>query len=199
MHLLLTYKSIGKYIVVKVVYIGRRLYVCIVYSNTHAYAMHKYISYINTVHPALKSTMKSSSWLHLYELAWYNISWWRHQMEPFSALLALCAGNSPVPANSPHNGQWRGALMFPLIRAGINYWVNNPEAGDLTLHRSHYDVTLMLCCCFRATVRIILHSNTAINILIYSMRLRDFREAIKTNIRNCFRGGGCLSISTRMW
>ena len=39
-------------------------------------------------------------------------SWWRHQMETFSALLALCAGNSPVPGNSPHKGQWRGALMF---------------------------------------------------------------------------------------
>ena len=25
------------------------------------------------------------------------ITWWRHQMETFSALLALCAGNSPVP------------------------------------------------------------------------------------------------------
>ena len=23
--------------------------------------------------------------------------WWRHQMETFSALLAICAGNSPVP------------------------------------------------------------------------------------------------------
>ena len=26
-----------------------------------------------------------------------EISWWRHQMETFSALLAICAGNSPVP------------------------------------------------------------------------------------------------------
>ena len=26
-----------------------------------------------------------------------NIPWWRHQMEPFSALLAICAGNSAVP------------------------------------------------------------------------------------------------------
>ena len=25
-----------------------------------------------------------------------EISWWRHQMETFSALLAICAGNSPV-------------------------------------------------------------------------------------------------------
>ena len=28
-------------------------------------------------------------------------SWWRHQMEPFSALLAICAGNSPVTGESP--------------------------------------------------------------------------------------------------
>ena len=27
--------------------------------------------------------------------------WWRHQMETFSALLALCAGNSPVPGEFP--------------------------------------------------------------------------------------------------
>ena len=25
-------------------------------------------------------------------------TWWRHQMETFSALLAICAGNSPVPS-----------------------------------------------------------------------------------------------------
>ena len=27
----------------------------------------------------------------------WQSSWWRHQMETFSALLAICAGNSPVP------------------------------------------------------------------------------------------------------
>ena len=30
-----------------------------------------------------------------------SIPWWRHQMETFSALLALCAGNSPVTAEFP--------------------------------------------------------------------------------------------------
>ena len=70
-------------------------------------------------------------------------SWWRHQMEPFSALLALCAGNSPVPVNSPHKGQWRGALMFSLISAWIDGWVNNGEAGDLRRHLAHYDVIVM--------------------------------------------------------
>ena len=44
-------------------------------------------------------------------------------MEQFSALLAHCAWNSPVPVNSPHKGQWRGALMLPLICAWINDWV----------------------------------------------------------------------------
>ena len=72
-------------------------------------------------------------------------SWWRHQMEPFSALLALCAGNSPVLVNSPHKGQWRGALMFSLICARINGWVNNGEAGDLRRQRAHYDVIVMCC------------------------------------------------------
>ena len=71
-------------------------------------------------------------------------SWWRHQMETFSALLALCAGNSPAPVNSPHKGQWRGALMFSLICTWINGWVNNREAGDLRRYRNHYDVILML-------------------------------------------------------
>ena len=29
------------------------------------------------------------------------ITWWRHQMETFFALLAICAGNSPVPGEFP--------------------------------------------------------------------------------------------------
>ena len=31
----------------------------------------------------------------------FRLQWWRHQMEAFSALLALCAGNSPVPGEFP--------------------------------------------------------------------------------------------------
>ena len=72
-----------------------------------------------------------------------NMPWWRHQMETFSALLAFCAENSPVPVNSPHKGQWRGALMFSLICTWINNWVNNAEAGDLRRHRAHCDVSVM--------------------------------------------------------
>ena len=38
------------------------------------------------------------------------------------------------PMNSPHKGQWRGALMFSLICAWINGWVSSREAGDLRRH-----------------------------------------------------------------
>ena len=32
---------------------------------------------------------------------WFPSPWWRHQIETFSASLALCAGNSPVPGEFP--------------------------------------------------------------------------------------------------
>ena len=48
------------------------------------------------------------------------------------------------PVNSPHKGQWRGALMFSLICVWINDWVNNREAGDLRRYRAH-SVIVMAC------------------------------------------------------
>ena len=51
----------------------------------------------------------------LENLYWNHFcrSWLSHQMKTFSALLALCAGNSPVTSR---------ALMFSLIRAWTNNW-----------------------------------------------------------------------------
>ena len=66
-----------------------------------------------------------------------TLTWWRHQMEIFSALLAISA------VNSAHKGQWRRALMFSLICTRINGWVNTGEAGDLRHNRAHYDVIVM--------------------------------------------------------
>ena len=67
-------------------------------------------------------------------------------METFSALLAFLQGIHRSPVNSQHKSQWRGALMFYLICAGINGGVNNRYAGDLIRHHAHYDVTLMVGC-----------------------------------------------------
>ena len=50
------------------------------------------------------------------------------------------------PVNAPHKGQWRGALMFSLICAWTNGWVNNQDAGVLRHYSAHYDVTVMLQC-----------------------------------------------------
>ena len=93
--------------------------------------------------------------MRLFFFIWYRVmrttchrnaslTWWRHQMETFSALLAFSVGNSPVPVNSPHKGQWHGALTFSLICVSINGWVNFHEAGDFRRYRVHYDVIVMI-------------------------------------------------------
>ena len=66
----------------------------------------------------------------------------RHQMETFSALLAICAGNSPVSGEFP--AQRPVTRMFSLICAWINRWVNNGETGDLRRYGALYDVIVMV-------------------------------------------------------
>ena len=64
---------------------------------------------------------------------------WKH----FPRYWPFVRGIHRSPVNSPYKGQWRGALMFTLICAQINGWVNNGEAGDLRRNRGHYDVIVM--------------------------------------------------------
>ena len=64
---------------------------------------------------------------------------WKH----FSRSWPFVRGIHRSPVNSPHKGQWRGALILSLICAWINASVNNHEADDLRRHSAHYDVTLM--------------------------------------------------------
>ena len=49
--------------------------------------------------------------------------------------------------NSPHKGQWCGGLMFSLICAWTNGWVNNRDTGDLRCYRAQHDVTIMTFPC----------------------------------------------------
>ena len=64
---------------------------------------------------------------------------WNH----FPRYWPFVRGIHRSPVNSLLKGQWRGALMFSLICAWINGWVNNREAGDLRHPGAHYDVTVM--------------------------------------------------------
>ena len=69
-----------------------------------------------------------------------SVSYWQH----FSLYWPFVRGIHRSPVNSPYKGQWRWALMFSFIRAWINDWVNNREAGDLGCYRCHYGVIVML-------------------------------------------------------
>ena len=72
--------------------------------------------------------------------------WWRHddvKWKHFPHHWSCVRGVHRSPLNSLHKGQWRGALMFSLLSAWLNAWVNNREAGDLRSYRAHFDVTVM--------------------------------------------------------
>ena len=65
-------------------------------------------------------------------------------MATFSALLAICAENSPVTGEFP--AQWPVTQSFDVffnLCLEKNGWVNNPDAGDFRHHRTHYDVIVM--------------------------------------------------------
>ena len=71
--------------------------------------------------------------------------WWRHQMETFSALLALCEGNSPVTGEFPSQGPDTRSfdILFHLhLKKRLS---KQRDAGDLGRNRAHYDATLMNC------------------------------------------------------
>ena len=65
-------------------------------------------------------------------------------METFSALLAICAGISPIPGEFPAQRPVTRNFDVSLICVWINDWVNNRETVDLRRYRAHYDV-IALC------------------------------------------------------
>ena len=65
---------------------------------------------------------------------------WKH----FPRYWPFVRGIHRSPVNSPHKGQWRGALVLSLICVWINGWVNDREAGDLRRYRTHYDIIVMI-------------------------------------------------------
>ena len=67
------------------------------------------------------------------------------KMKHFARLWSFVWGILPSLVDSPHKGQWRGALMFSLICTWKeNGWASNQAAGDLRRHRAHYDGTVMI-------------------------------------------------------
>ena len=83
----------------------------------------------------------------------YLVSWWRHQMETFSALLAICAGNSPVsgefPAQRPVTGSFDVFFdLHPnkrLSKQWWGWWFETPSC-PLWRHRNVYSRMQQTCC-----------------------------------------------------
>ena len=78
-------------------------------------------------------------------MRWYP--WWRHPMETFSALLAICAGNSPVsgefPAQRPVTRSFDVffdlRLNKPLSKQSWGWWFETPSR-PLWRHCNAYDI-----------------------------------------------------------
>ena len=73
----------------------------------------------------------------------HDVIKWRH----FPRYWPFERGIHRSEVNSPHKGQYRGALMFSLICAWTNHWLNNRDAGDLRRHLVHWDVIVMRILC----------------------------------------------------
>ena len=110
-----------------------------IYQQWHRVIFYAYGTYLGH----LQKAWCGYNTAHITKFYEFEKSWWRHQMETFSALLTLCAGNSPVSCEFPSQRSVTRSLDVSLICAWINAWVNNREAGDLRLHRGHYDVIVM--------------------------------------------------------
>ena len=77
-------------------------------------------------------------------------SWWRHQMETFSALLVLCAGNSPVSGEFPsQRPEMRSFGVFfdlclnkRLSKQSCGWWFETPSRSlwhPCNIKMRHFD------------------------------------------------------------
>ena len=99
----------------------------------------EYENYIIILFEIIKP-QQSKSYQNAVHIPWQdNVIKRKH----FARYWAFVWGVHRSPVNSHHKGQWRGALMFSLICAWTNGWVNIRDAGDLRCHRAHYDDTVM--------------------------------------------------------
>ena len=79
-------------------------------------------------------------------------SWWRHEMETFSALLALCAGNSPVTGEFPaQRPMIRSFDIFfnlrlnkRLSKQSLWWWFETPSRSSCSQCNTDSDLQVLL-------------------------------------------------------
>ena len=105
-----------------------------------SFRKHLYNSFFIMHHLIRTSHVKSQ---HILGLWWKISPWWRHQMETFFALLALCAGNWPVTDEFPsHRPVMRSFDAFfdlrlnkRLSKQSWGWWFETPSCP--LLHHSN--------------------------------------------------------------
>ena len=107
--------------------------------------MDEWCKWENVLTPTKSKQIKKNVWIKFFNLLFSlkdhdDVIKWEH----FPHYWPFVWGMHRSPVNSPHKGQWRGALIFSLICAWINGWLNNRKAGNLRCHRAHYDVTVII-------------------------------------------------------
>ena len=103
---------------------------------------------------------------HLRLILQDDVIKWKH----FPRYWPSVPGIHQSPVNSPHKGQWRGALMFSFICTWTNSWVNNREASDLNRHRDHYDVIVMMYHQMTAKRRVLDFILASDHIMVYNIK-----------------------------
>ena len=80
-------------------------------------------------------------------------AWWRHQMETFSALLAICAGNSPVTSEltAQRPVTWSFDVFFDLrlnkrlSKKSWGWWFETPSCSYDVIVMWHALFILIIC------------------------------------------------------
>ena len=93
------------------------------------------------------------------------------------------------PVNSPHNGQWRCALMLSLICAWTDSWLNNRDAGGLRPSRSlwHHCNALLPCRILTSAWHLAVTRITLVTFtnLLYALGVRVTVHFVFARIRSC--------------
>ena len=136
-----------------------------------------------------------------------SITWWRHPMETFSALLAICAGNSPVtgefPAQRPVT--WSFDVFYdlrPNKRLSKQWWGWWFEAPSCPLRRHCYDtwkslnkmaqednvVHMRSCICPMTMKSVVIQNRWNFNLLLSKSGWADRCRVMHTTRQPCCRG-----------
>ena len=100
----------------------------------------------------------------------WDLPWWRHQMEAFSALLALCERNPPVPGGSPSQRPVTQSfdVLFDvrlnkrLCKQSRRRWFETPSRSLWRHCNALYDLCIHHTCTFVIVMVYVLFNHTGL-------------------------------------